>query len=214
MKLSDLTCVLIKKKLMSHKILEHYFVVKAKEFAIKLHNDCGHTYNGGPYEFHLQMVVDKLITYEEVLRKDFMLFRSSRASGFEQFFAALIAAGWCHDTLEDCGITYNDLKYATSDVVADIVYDVSDDMGRDRTERRLRTLARTRTNPLATLLKLGDLYSNTSFSKESGSGMFEKYKKEYPMVRYALKNSYWREAWREMDELYEFDKVKEWLGEK
>lgn len=191
---------------MTHPILEHPMVVEAREFAINLHNHCNHTYNNGPYEFHLKMVVNKLLTYEPLLYGRY-------TEDPETMFAALIASGWCHDTLEDCGITYNDLRAGTNELVADIVYGVSDELGKDRTERRLKTLARTRNNRLSILLKLGDLYSNTRFSKDSGSGMFKKYKKEYPMVRYALKQGDWVKAWDEMDELYEFDLVKRWLGE-
>jgi (p)ppGpp synthase/HD superfamily hydrolase len=193
----------IKKDIMK----EITLVEKAKAYAIGLHNGCGHTYNDGPYEFHLQMVVDKVRAFKKLIHAHPYYGKKSK------YAEALEAAAWCHDTIEDCGITYNDLKAATSKLVADIVYGVSDEIGIDRTERRLKTLARTRQSPLCVMLKLCDLYSNTSFSKESGSGMFKKYKKEYPMVRYALNNGEdWQELWLALDDLYDYGAVLEWLN--
>ena len=181
-------------------------VEKAKAYAIGLHNGCGHTYNNGPYEFHLQMVVDKVNAFKKLIHAHPYYGKNPK------YAEAVEAAAWCHDTLEDCGITFNDLKAATNHLVAEIVYGVSDDLGMDRTERRLKTLARTRRDDLCVYVKLCDLYSNTVFSKESGSGMYKKYKKEYPMVRYALHNQNdWLELWMGLDDLYDYGAVLEWL---
>jgi len=200
-------------------------IERAKAFAIGLHNKCGQTYNGGPYEFHLQMVVDrvrkniKYVHAHPFFGKNVDIDRNTGSLISVNYAEAVEAAAWCHDIVEDCGITKNDLIEATSQLVADIVFGVSDDLEIDRIGRRLLTLARTRRNALCVFVKTCDLTSNTSFSKESGSGMYKKYKREYPTVRLALKKADakaedWPEIWVALDELYEYDVVLVWLGEK
>ena len=96
-----------------------------------------------------------------------------------------------HDAIEDARMTFNDIfklvvKYephiATS--VAQIVYCVTDEKGRDRLERKNdKYYSELKKNKLAVFVKLSDLAANTLFSKLSGSSMYSKYKKEFPKFK-------------------------------
>ena len=71
-------------------------LTKSKEFAEYHHNGTNHKYDGKPYTYHLSMVVEvaeRFIHLIPVNKRD-----------------AVLAACWCHDTIEDCRVTYNDVK--------------------------------------------------------------------------------------------------------
>ncbi len=68
--------------------------------------------------------------------------------------------------------------------MADIVYAVSDEKGKNRAERKNEKYYKElKENKLAVFVKLADLSANTLYSKLTGSSMYEKYKKELPKFR-------------------------------
>lgn len=85
----------------------------------------------------------------------------------------------CHDLIEDCGVTYNDIATDYSYRVADAVYAVSNELGKNRKERNERTYPKIKGNLDPTFVKLCDRIANAMFSKYSGNGMFLKYQEEY-----------------------------------
>lgn len=97
------------------------FVEKARDFAIKNHEETNHLYDGKPYSFHLEMVVGFALKYIHLIP--------------EGYRHIVIAAIWLHDTIEDCRLTYNDVKKATNYQVAEIVYALSNEKGKTRAER-------------------------------------------------------------------------------
>ena len=54
--------------------------------------------------------------------------------------AELVAAGWLHDTIEDTGITREELAETFSERVAALVVEVTDDMSLPKDERRQRQI--------------------------------------------------------------------------
>jgi (p)ppGpp synthase/HD superfamily hydrolase len=114
-----------------------------------------------PYEKHLDDVVDVLKRF-----------------GFSGKF---IVAGFLHDTIEDDGISYNDIKKHFGVEVAEMVYCVTDELGRDRKEKKIKTLPKTANNPDAIILKLGDRIANI----EHG-GKIDMYIEEYDEFKGAL----------------------------
>lgn len=147
---------------------------KSRAFANKCHSETNHTYDGMSYTFHLNSV-----------------------EGFGHEFQTLIqlekreivwSACQLHDTVEDCGITHNDLKKEIGKEVADIVYAVTNEKGRNRAERaNSKYYKGIRKTEFATFVKLADRLANVSYSKTKGKeGMFEKYKKENPKFVYQL----------------------------
>ena len=94
---------------------------KIISFAIDAHNKTNHLYDGKPYSVHLSMVVMYAIKYIDCIPT--------------QAQETVINACWLHDTIEDCRLTYNDVKEIAGEEVAEIVYAVSNEKGKNRKER-------------------------------------------------------------------------------
>lgn len=150
---------------------QHYtekmdIIEKAKKFAIDSHANTNHTYDGMPYANHLQMVVESAGKFIHLIPK--------------QSVTDVFCACWLHDTIEDCRITFNDLKKVTNENVAEIVYAVSNEKGRTRKERANdKYYAGIRETPFATFVKLCDRIANIEYSLRVKSDMFQKYKNEH-----------------------------------
>lgn len=130
--------------------------------AIEAHDNCNHLYDGKSYSVHLAMVAAYAQKY----------------SGSD----TAVEAAWLHDVIEDARLTYNDiLKLTESVAVADIVYAVTNEKGRTRTERANdKYYQGIRETPGATFVKLCDRAANIEYSKSTGSRMFQVYRKEMP----------------------------------
>ena len=100
---------------------ENRLILAAKKLAIKLHTKCGQMYSGYPYYVHLKHV-DEIAKYFIHLIP-------------EEERPDVLAACWLHDTIEDCAVTYNDIKDATNERVADMVYALTNEKGKNRKER-------------------------------------------------------------------------------
>ncbi|MBI2302795.1 MAG: HD domain-containing protein [Armatimonadetes bacterium] len=148
-------------------------VAAARDFAVGRHNHSGCTYEGESYETHLQMVVDNALAWQHLLPDD-----GTRA--------VVTAAAWCHDVLEDTPTSYHDLCEVVGEAVADIVYDVTNELGKTRAERTARTYPKIAANRLAVFLKLCDRLANQRVSVEVRHRMAEVYRGEYPGFKQAL----------------------------
>ena len=114
-----------------------------------------------PYEKHVDDVIDVLKRFG--------------------YSGKYIVAGYLHDTWEDNGLSYNKIKKYFGVEVAEIVYCVTDELGRDRPEKKAKTLPKTASNPDAIIVKLADRIANF----EQG-GKADMYDKEYEQFRGAL----------------------------
>lgn len=146
---------------------------KSRTLANKYHSETNHTYDDKPYTFHLN-------TVEDFGQEFIYLIPSSKA--------VVLSACQLHDTIEDCRITLNDLKKEVGKEVAEIVYAVTNEKGRNRAERaNSKYYKGIRKTEFATFVKLADRLANVQYSKTQGKeGMFEKYKKENPKFVYQL----------------------------
>jgi len=90
----------------------------------------------------------------------------------------VIVACALHDVLEDSDVTYNDLKKLFGEKISDIVYAVTDEMGKNRKERKYKTYAKIAANSDAVLVKLIDRIANFIFSLMTNSRMSKLYKDE------------------------------------
>jgi (p)ppGpp synthase/HD superfamily hydrolase len=93
-----------------------------------------------PYHKHLDDVVDVL-----------------RRFGYSGRF---IVAGYLHDIIEDTSLSYNKIKLHYGIDVAEMVYCVTDELGRNRDEKKRKTLPKTASNQDAIILKLADRIAN------------------------------------------------------
>jgi (p)ppGpp synthase/HD superfamily hydrolase len=139
---------------------------KIINYAIIAHEQTNHLYNGFPYSVHLSMVA---------------LFAQKYINELPTAIQSdILDACWLHDTIEDCRLTYNDILKISNKQVADIVYAVTNEKGKNRSERAnekyyngIREIA------FATFVKLCDRLANVLYSKNSKSDMFKKYKSEH-----------------------------------
>lgn len=137
----------------------------AKEYAIKKHKEVNHKYGELEYSHHLEMVLFFAIKYKSLIPyKDRDI---------------VFAACWCHDLIEDCRESFNDVKKVTNKKVAEIVYAVTTEKGRTREERAndkyYKGIQKTK---YAIFVKVCDRLANVSHSKLTNSSMLKKYKKE------------------------------------
>jgi (p)ppGpp synthase/HD superfamily hydrolase len=92
---------------------------------------------------------------------------------------ACLRAAWGHDLIEDCRVSYNDVKHVLGQEAADIVYAVTNEKGKNRNERaNEKYYEGIRNTPGAVFVKLCDRIANVQYSKMTGSRMFEMYRKE------------------------------------
>lgn len=146
--------------------------LKAKTFAIDMHNKVGQKYGDFGYHMHLYGVVNTLEKYSSVISH--MTLRQQNNT---------FAAAWLHDTLEDCGahVNFNTLKREFNVDVAEMVYALTNSKGRNPEEREDQNyFAGLQCNFGAKVVKICDRISNTSFSKSQKSNHFNKYSRKAP----------------------------------
>ena len=135
-------------------------------FAIDAHEKANHLYDQKPYSVHLAIVVGYAQKYIYLLP--------------ENLQEDVISACWLHDTIEDCRLTYNDLVREINTNVAEIVFAVTNEKGKDRKERaNAKYYEGIRNTAGAIFVKLCDRLANVKYSKDTNSRMLEVYKTEY-----------------------------------
>lgn len=78
-------------------------------------------------------------------------------------------------------LSYNDIKKAFGEDVAEIVFAVTDELGRNRYERKNKTYPKIRANWKATVVKICDRIANIEQSRSYNSTLFKMYQKENPV---------------------------------
>ena len=142
------------------------FVRKAMIYGIQCHESTNHLYDGRPYSIHL--------THVSNVAHQFLYLTPIH------WHENILAACWIHDCIEDCRQTYNDVLKATNKEVAEIVFALTNNKGKTRHERADHSYYRgIRAVPEAAFVKLCDRIANVSYSKQSGSRMFEVYRNEH-----------------------------------
>tara|TARA_R110001583_G_scaffold60219_7_gene179029 strand:+ start:1045 stop:1551 length:507 start_codon:yes stop_codon:yes gene_type:complete len=101
---------------------------------------------------------------------------------------SIIVAAVLHDTLEDTTLSYNDIKKAFGEEVAEIVYAVTDELGRNRKERKTKTYPKIKANWKATVVKICDRIANMQQSKAYNPRLYQVYIKEHHDFCENLKN--------------------------
>lgn len=94
-------------------------VRKARSLATRLHSFQRYG-DHLPYDYHLENVVSTLMFFG--IKDDNM-----------------IAAGWLHDVIEDTYLSYSKLVREFNKEIADLVFAVSNELGKNRKERNIKT---------------------------------------------------------------------------
>lgn len=154
-------------------------VRKAKEFAIEAHGD--QTYGPFPYRHHLEAVA-----------------RNAERFGFPP---EGVAAAWLHDTVEDTEVTREEVEAAFGPVVAALVEGVTNEPGKNRRERKERTMPKTKAAGKAAVgLKLADRIANVAACHRPNDpknvSMLKCYRREMPAFRAGLETpGEWPDLW-------------------
>jgi len=76
----------------------------------------------------------------------------------------LLASSYLHDALEDCNVHPAHIEKYFNKNILELVQCVTDESGRNRKERHLKTYPKIKANPKARKLKLADRIANVEFS--------------------------------------------------
>jgi len=168
-----------------------YTYYKIKQYGIDSHRNVNHLYDGKPYKVHLKMVhsfADKYIFVFGKIPLDLI--------------DLILAAAWMHDTIEDCRLTYNDVKAYCGGLIAEIVFALSNEKGKTRKDRaNSKYYGEMVKIDYAPYLKICDRLANIKYSKDNKSTMFEKYKKEHKEFKEKLYDSRFELMFIEMETL-------------
>ena len=154
-----------------------------------LHASVNHAYDRiRPYGFHLDMVVNWVRKYIEVVCVS------------EQDVLPIYFAAFYHDSIEDARLSYNDVMKIAKELMdeeqaylaTEIVYALTNEKGRNRAERaNEKYFAGIREIPYAPFVKLADRLANTSYAFSKGTAdslrMSKVYREELPGFLEALK---------------------------
>lgn len=166
-------------------------IEKAKELATKWHEQVNHIYDSLPYSHHLQMVEDVAKEYLHLT-----LFEAHES---------ILAACWLHDVIEDCRKTYNDVQSKFGVEVAELVYALTNDKGRNRKERAgVKYYNGIKEVPWASFVKICDRIANFRHSVNDGSiNMALLYAKETNDFKFHLFCNGYQPMFDELDQLCE-----------
>jgi (p)ppGpp synthase/HD superfamily hydrolase len=140
-------------------------VMRAYNYAVKCHTETNHTYDGKHYSIHLKMVYDIALEHIKMIPLDSV--------------EIVLSACCTHDVIEDCRQTYNDVKAELGEDIANIVYALSNEKGKNRKERASDLYYfGIRNTAWATYVKFCDRLANVKYSKDTNSKMLSVYQKE------------------------------------
>jgi len=155
-------------------------VEAAKAFATAVHKDQKYG-EDKPYVDHLGHVAEVL-------------------SRFKFDSEDLQVAAWLHDTVEDTDATIEQITLTFGHNVADLVGRVTNEPGKNRKERHLKTYPKIQASVDATTLKLADRIANVEVSVEDSSPQLQMYRKEHAAFKSLLYKPGPHEAmWRHLD---------------
>jgi hypothetical protein len=164
------------------------------DWIISRHRDTNHFYDTYlPYEFHLRMVVQVCKDFAHLLPK-------------EIFLDLIELACWGHDLIEDTRTSFNDCANNIHRYSSEIIYAVSNEKGKNRSERaNEKYYEGIRNTQGATFVKMCDRIANVQYSKMTKSSMFEKYKQENTLFVEKLYSEDLKEMFDYLNQLFVTD---------
>ncbi len=141
-------------------------VKHAREKAKEWHDSVNQTYGEGlPYWYHTDLVGQIALKYITLIP--------------EAKRVIVLQSSYLHDTIEDCRVNYNELIGIFGKEVAELVFALTNEKGRNRTERaNHRYYKGIREVKFASFVKLCDRIANVLHGVMFDGSTLEKYKKE------------------------------------
>lgn len=159
----------------------------ARKFAFAAHKSINQLYNGEPYEVHLILAQVTGTHFKNLIP--------------DEDYLNVMAGIYCHDVIEDVSsITYNDVKNATNEIVAELAYACTNEKGRNRAERANdKYYEGIRNTKYATFVKLCDRIANVQYSLQNKSRMIDVYRKEQAHFKKMLYSAEYEPMWNFLD---------------
>lgn len=165
-------------------------------FALEQHGP--QEYDGLPYIVHLMEV-------EQVLRDHSLHVESYEIENVPTFVLHVTLAAWLHDILEDTNTSFRKIKDRFGIHVANIVYNVTNELGKYRSEIVKKTYPKIQQCEMSTCVKLADRIANVRYGLSRAlNSKVERYVTEYETFRTQLFNEthqYALSLWNELDAL-------------
>jgi (p)ppGpp synthase/HD superfamily hydrolase len=161
-------------------------IYRSYYFAVKAHGD--QTYGDGPYENHLRKVaklVNEFMGEYVSLSYQVDVF-STDPTKVTLTPAELEAVAYLHDILEDTDVDFETLENNFGNIVATIVWFLTDEKGTSRKERKIKTWHKIRKSLASVFVKLADRIANTEAAIEGNKPIIDMYRKEFPLFEAAL----------------------------
>ena len=169
---------------------QYYYI---KYYGISCHERVNQKYDGKPYKVHLKMVRKYAGKYVYLL---------SHLPW--EYVELILGSCWTHDTIEDTGETYNNVKENCGEVVAEITYAVTNEKGKTRKERANdKYYDGIKKVEYADFIKICDRLANIEYSKKKGSSMLDKYRKEHANFKSKLYRSEYDAMFVDMEKMLE-----------
>jgi (p)ppGpp synthase/HD superfamily hydrolase len=170
---------------------------EALEFAVRHHTEAGCFYGDLPYLHHLMDVCEQL--------RDMGLHPGlKKPKVSKQQATTLLVACVLHDVVEDTAVTLDEVREKFGDDVADIVFAVTNEPGKNRKERFAKTYPKIAANQSAIWIKLCDRMANVMRCWRSGDSRMKMYQKEYEgmwSALYSKEDKIAQPFWDELDSL-------------
>lgn len=164
---------------------DYTLLCKGMMYALKTHHKCGQKYDKKyPYYYHLEMVLHEAFQYLHLVDYD----------------VKCLLGALFHDLIEDCRLTFNDVKEMWGEEVADIVFACTELRGRNRKERHGPEYYKGLNGcEKGKYVKVCDVKANMTMGKRTGSSMFGKYQKEYPHFKKELYDEQFEEIFNSIE---------------
>lgn len=162
--------------------------LQEKAIKVAMERHAGQLYgNDKPYTWHLRHVADNVKKWSPYLP-------------FGTTVEQVVVAAWLHDAIEDTGMEREEIAAQFGTEVAELVWRVSNEPGKNRKERHAATYSKIRGSDIAVFLKLMDRISNIEAGGKTGM-----YVKEYVGFREALYGPLdgYDAIWQYMEEILE-----------
>jgi hypothetical protein len=158
----------------------------AKDYAIRRHAEVNHRYDAiHTYAFHLTMVNDIADKFIHLIP--------------EEGRADVKGGCWVHDIIEDARETFNNVKKATNEVIAEYAYRCTNEKGRTRNDRANDMYyTGIKQYKYTTFIKLCDRIANVTFAMNNKSSMLDMYRKEYKSFS-VLRDGRFEEMWKHLN---------------
>lgn len=161
--------------------------MNAIEFAISKHNN--QTYGNTYYIKHLIDVNQILLKFK-----------------INEFSNNIITAGWLHDTLEDTNTSYNELVTNFGEDISNIVYNITNEIGKNRKEKWEKTKTKISTTIYSVILKVADRIANIEYSiinnNKQKLNMYLSEREDFNFINIYYKYEFLNQMWEHLNNLY------------